>query len=86
MNHLYRFLRFPEGKAKAVTFSYDDGVIADARLAKTLQGYGLKGTFNVNGFRTESNPGRLTANEFKEEVIKVSNEITDYIKKIAEQK
>jgi predicted RNA-binding protein with PIN domain len=29
---------------------------------------------------------RMTANEFKDEVIKVSNEITDYIKKMAEQK
>ena len=30
----YRFLRFPEGKFKAVTFSYDDGLHADIRLAK----------------------------------------------------
>ena len=27
------FLRFPEGKAKAVTFSYDDGSPFDKRLA-----------------------------------------------------
>ena len=25
----YRFLRYPEGKAKAVTFSYDDGCRAE---------------------------------------------------------
>ena len=32
----YRFLRFPGGKAKALTLSYDDGCIADKRLAETL--------------------------------------------------
>lgn len=28
----YRFLRFPGGKDKAVTFSYDDGFRYDIRL------------------------------------------------------
>lgn len=44
----YRHIRFPEGKAKAVTFSYDDGVIEDKRFSSTLTEYGLKGTFNLN--------------------------------------
>ena len=39
----YQNLRFPEGKAKALTFSYDDGCRADVRMAKTLTKYGLKG-------------------------------------------
>lgn len=43
------FLRFPEGKAKALTFSYDDGVVQDVRLIELFQKYGLKGTFNING-------------------------------------
>ena len=43
-----KYLRFPEGKCKAVTFSYDDGVKADARLLEILNKYGLKGTFNLN--------------------------------------
>lgn len=43
----YMFMRFPEGKAKAVTFSYDDGSKADLRLADILDKNGLKGTFNV---------------------------------------
>ena len=46
----YRFLRFPGGRAKAVTFSYDDGVRHDLRLADTLNRYGLKGTFNINNY------------------------------------
>ncbi len=41
-------MRFPEGKAKAVTLSYDDGVEQDIRLVKLLQQHGLKGTFNLN--------------------------------------
>ena len=44
----YRFLRFPEGKLKAVTFSYDDGCRADIQLAEIFNKYGIKGTFNIN--------------------------------------
>ena len=43
----YRFLRFPEGKTKAVTFSYDDGCAADACFSDTVTPYGIKCTFNV---------------------------------------
>ena len=46
-----KFIRFPEGKAKALTLSYDDGVKADARLIKLLNKYGLKCTFNLNSNR-----------------------------------
>lgn len=37
-----------EGKKKAITFSYDDGVTQDRRLIKLFEKYGLKGTFNLN--------------------------------------
>lgn len=40
--------RFPEGKCKAVTLSYDDGVAQDIRLVEIMSKYGIKGTFNVN--------------------------------------
>ena len=36
------------GKKKAVTFSFDDGVTQDVRLIEILNKYGLKGTFNIN--------------------------------------
>ena len=36
------------GKMKAVTFSYDDGVTQDKRLIELFNKYGLKGTFNLN--------------------------------------
>ena len=37
-----------QGKQKAVTFSYDDGVTQDIRLIDLLNKYGLKATFNLN--------------------------------------
>lgn len=37
-----------QGKQKALTFSYDDGVRQDIRLIGILNRYGLKGTFNLN--------------------------------------
>lgn len=42
------FMRFPEGKVKALTLSYDDGVEQDIRLIDIMQKHGLKGTFNLN--------------------------------------
>ncbi len=36
------------GKKKAVTFSFDDGVTQDKRLIKIFNKYGLKSTFNLN--------------------------------------
>ena len=36
------------GKKKAITFSFDDGVTQDIRLIEILDKYGLKCTFNLN--------------------------------------
>ncbi len=36
------------GKMKAITFSYDDGVTQDQRLISLFNKYGLKATFNLN--------------------------------------
>lgn len=50
-------MRYPEGKSKAVTFSYDDGVTSDERLARLLAERGMKCTFNFTaregGFTSE---------------------------------
>ena len=50
------FMRYPDGKAKAVTFSYDDGARQDIRLSEIFNKYGMKATFNFNcGYtRTDS--------------------------------
>jgi len=42
------YLRYPGGKAKAVTFSYDDGSRHDERLVRLFNDYGLKATFNLD--------------------------------------
>ena len=42
------YLRFPGGKPKALTFSYDDGVETDKRLIAIFQKHNMKGTFNIN--------------------------------------
>ena len=36
------------GKKKAITFSYDDGITQDRRLMNILNRHGLKCTFNIN--------------------------------------
>ena len=63
---MYRFMAFPNFKKKAVTFSYDDGHINDARLVEILNKYNLKGTFNVNSasYKTPSKT-RLTLKQAK---------------------
>lgn len=42
------FMRFPGGKLKTLTFSYDDGVEQDVKLIELFQKYGLRATFNLN--------------------------------------
>lgn len=63
------FLRYPNGKAKAVTFSYDDGVAQDKRLAALFDRYGMKATFNFN------NNFRFTKEEVEEYFLSKGHEI-----------
>lgn len=60
-----KYMRFPQGRCKAVTFSYDDGVKADKKLVEILDKYGLKGTFNLNSllFDCENWHGRMNEEE-----------------------
>ena len=41
------FLRYPNFKRKALSFSYDDGVPSDKRLMEIFDRYKMKGTFNI---------------------------------------
>ena len=41
-------MRFPNGLAKALTFSYDDCVEQDMELVRIFNQYGMKATFNLN--------------------------------------
>jgi peptidoglycan/xylan/chitin deacetylase (PgdA/CDA1 family) len=49
------------GKKKALTFSFDDGVSQDIRLIEILNRYGLKATFNINSELLDK-PGKLERN------------------------
>jgi len=62
----YQFLRFPQGKPKAVTFSYDDGHPSDLRLSDVITKYGIKCTFNLNGvsYRGEKSFSPETCEEY----------------------
>lgn len=65
----YRFLRYPGGKCKAVTLSYDDGVRDDLKLARIINKYGLKCTFNF------TNTEHMTKEEVFENIIDHGHEI-----------
>ncbi len=71
------FMRFPEGRTKAVTLSYDDGCRADLRLAETINKYGLKCTFNINSSLMGSNTQdwHLTKEEIAEHLLGTGHEI-----------
>lgn len=42
------FMRFPGGRSKTLTFSYDDGVEQDKRLIDIFEKRGMRATFNLN--------------------------------------
>ncbi len=71
----YRFLRFPNGKSKCVTLSYDDARKSDIRFSDMLKRYGLKCTFNINGFDFINDGEHLTSDEIREYIIGRGHEI-----------
>ena len=77
MNLRYAFMRFPQGKPKAVTLSYDDGAYTDMRLIETLDKYGLKCTLNLTGDAVANNRG-LTHDYIKSEVLGHGHEIANH--------
>lgn len=60
---IYKFMRFPQGKAKALTLSYDDAREYDLHLLEIIHKYGLKCTFNVNSDIIVQNKGKGTLSE-----------------------
>ena len=76
MSAVYRFLRFPEGKLKAVTFSYDDGIKQDIRFSEILSSHGLKCTFNINSSRVrEGSETTLSYGEIQEHILDKGHEV-----------
>ncbi|MBQ9119233.1 MAG: polysaccharide deacetylase family protein [Lachnospiraceae bacterium] len=60
------YICFPEGKAKALTMSYDDGKLADRRLVEIFNENGIKGTFNINYGIMQHDEGRIPPSEVAE--------------------
>lgn len=56
---------YPGGRAKALTFSYDDGVRDDLKLIGIFNRYGMKATFNLNSGALNSER-KIHADELKE--------------------
>ena len=73
----YQFMRWPEGRSKALTLSYDDGAAADKRLAETLNRYGIKCTFNLLSSRVEMEEG-LTKEFIRNEILGKGHEIATH--------
>ncbi len=75
---MYAFLRFPEFRRKAVTLSYDDGVLVDKKLMQIIDKYGLKCTFNINSeaFKQEGQTGlRMTREETYDAFMNCGHEV-----------
>ena len=75
-------IRFPGGKSKALTLSYDDGVVQDERLIEIMNKHGLKGTFNINsglyapeGYTNPDGKGRMSKSRCQELYIKNGMEV-----------
>lgn len=68
-----RFMRYPDGKPKALTFSYDDGMQQDKRLAELFDKYGMKATFNFNYKRGRKTT--FTKDQIKEYFLSKGHEI-----------
>jgi len=72
----YVFLRYPGGKPKAVTLSYDDGDRNDLKMVEILGRYGMKCTFNLNSsYFSSGNPRFMTVEEVKENLLANGHEV-----------
>ncbi len=74
---VFLHMRFPGGKTKAVTLSYDDGVSSDLRLAELADKYGVKCAFNINSGLVPDEPGggKLTYAQIKEHLLGRGHEV-----------
>ncbi len=69
----YQLLKFPGGKSKAVTLSYDDGVVEDIRFSDVITEAGLKCTFNLNSKALRKNG--MTDQQVQEKILDRGHEV-----------
>lgn len=76
-NMRYQFLRFPGGKPKAVTLSYDDGCAQDLHFVQIINDHGMKATFNICTGLIAKEPGGdyLTGEEIRTNLRDAGHEI-----------
>lgn len=74
----YEFLRFPGGKPKAVTLSYDDGSRHDVRFCDTINRYGLKCTFNLVGSKFDRSTSALSKEWIEENIFARGHEVANH--------
>ena len=72
-----KYMRFPQGKQKAFTLSYDDGVMADKTLVQYLAKYGALCTFNLNSglFDTRGRHNSMNEEECYQTFVDTPHEI-----------
>ncbi len=73
----YCFLRYPEGKYKALTLSYDDGQCYDKRLVEIANKHGISVTLNINSSILSDKDGEfiLSVSELKDILTSGNHEI-----------
>ena len=73
----YIFLRFPDGKHKAVTLSYDDGDVYDVKISEILEKYGMKCTFNIVSRQLRENGYnlRMSHEDIKKHILDKGHEV-----------
>lgn len=72
-----RYMRYPGGLRKSVTFSYDDGCYSDIRLAKKLNEFGIKCTFNICSayVKNSETDGKLTYDDINKYMLGLGHEV-----------
>ena len=70
-------MRFPGGKPKALTLSYDDGTKFDERLVSIMSARGILGTFNLNSgiMPDEKSDHHVAKNEVRSLYLDTGNEV-----------
>ncbi len=69
-----KFMRFPNGKSKCVTLSYDDARDSDIRFSQMLNKYGLKCTFNIS-YDFVNREHYLTPDQIREYMLSCGHEV-----------
>lgn len=68
-------MRYPNGKSKAVTLSYDDGRKTDMRLSDILTPHNMKCTFNICSSKVGSTNVYLTKDEIRKYILERGHEV-----------